>query len=108
MAKRIRVEFELDESDVKKMIKSAAKGAKKMAPAEIRKLKEKGVIRAVDILEPGQIAAINKFVIKLIPYRYVDKLKFSAFQVKIGPKMQPAFEPAYKPRAISKATRPKK
>lgn len=67
MVKKIRVEFELNLKDVKKLIKSGAKG-KMLSKKEVDKLIKKGVIRASDYLDKRQLVSAAS-----IP-AYVDKV----------------------------------
>ena len=54
-SRKILVEFEMDPDDVKKLLASGKKKAKKISAVELEKLGKEGVIKASDYLDEEQI-----------------------------------------------------
>ncbi len=62
---KIKVEFELTEDEIKDLIEGGSKGPKKLSVAQIRKLAEKGSIRAADFLDASQQKLVIGKLVKL-------------------------------------------
>lgn len=88
-ARKIRVEFELDPEDVKKLLASGKKKAKRISTEELEKLGKEGVIKASDYLSQQQIAEMS--------------LAMPAYLSKVGQKIKKAISNPTVQAVVAKA-----